>query len=259
MQSIVTRADGEIPAENGQVSASLEAFHALLGGVGVAFHTAAGARNTAAAGDNIQRARYLGGVLVSGARGTLMTQVQEIAIPVLLVWLLLETVWNLKDRDIPRWFSIIPLAAGLIHLVWAGNWLAAVLMLFSILGTHITHSGRYVVVAAPIIFLAFLPEILPLAIGWVLLYLAWELGWFGGADALAGAYLLIWFPGWEMLIGIVLGIIIWNLALAMKMFGKQAGLQIWSRVSAGMKGLKTPGLGAFLLVVHLYYLQATYL
>jgi hypothetical protein len=60
-----------------------------------------------------------------------------------------------------------------------------------------------------------------------------------------------------MLIGIVLGIIIWNLALAMKMFGKQAGLQIWSRVSAGMKGLKTPRLGVFLLAVHLYYLQAT--
>jgi hypothetical protein len=38
---------------------------------------------------------------------------------------------------------------------------------------------------SPLIFLAFLPEILPLAIGWGLLYLAWELGWFGGADALA--------------------------------------------------------------------------
>ncbi len=64
---------------------------------------------------------------------------------------------------------------------------------------------------------------LPLAIGWSLLYLAWELGCFGGAEALAGAYWLVWFPGWEMLIGILIGSITRNLALAMKMFGKQAG------------------------------------
>ena len=89
-----------------------------------------------------------------------MSTVEEIAIPILFVWLLAETIWDLKDRDIPRWFSIIPLTAGLIHLAWAGNWQAAVLMVFSILGTHISHQGRYVVVTAPVVFLAFLPEML---------------------------------------------------------------------------------------------------
>lgn len=87
------------------------------------------------------------------------------AIPILFVWLLAETIWDLKERDIPHWFSIIPLATGLIHLAWVGNWLAALLMLIPILGTRISHPGRYVVVAAPIVFIVFLPEMLPLAIG----------------------------------------------------------------------------------------------
>ena len=181
-----------------------------------------------------------------------MTTVQEMTIPILFAWLFVETIWDLKERDIPRWFSIIPLATGLIHLAWVGNWLAALLMLISILGTHITHPGRYVVVAAPVVFLVFLPGMLPLAIGWSLLYLAWELGWFGGADALAGAYLLIWFPTWAMLIGIGLGLIAWNLAFATKVFGKHAGLRIWTRVSAGVPGIKTPGLGTFTLALVLF-------
>ena len=130
------------------------------------------------------------------------------------------------------------------------------LLLFSILGTHITHPGRDVVVTAPIIFLAFLPEMLPLAIGWSLLYLAWELGWFGGEDALAGAYLLIWFPAREMLVGIVLEIMAWNLVLAMKVFGKHTGLHIWSRVSARVKGIKVSGLGSFLLAICFFLLSS---
>jgi hypothetical protein len=178
-----------------------------------------------------------------------MNVVQEIAIPILLVWLLAETLWDLKNRDIPRWFSIIPLTAGLIHLAWVGNWPAALLMVFSILGTHISHPGRYVIVAAPVVFLAFLPGTLPLAIGWSLLYLAWELGWFGGADALAGAYLLIWFPGWEMLIGIVLGILVWNVGVALIRYRMDAGLQIWTKVRLGVPGKSNPGLGGFLLAL----------
>lgn len=178
-----------------------------------------------------------------------MTAVQEIVIPVLFVWLLVETIWDLKDRDIPRWFSIIPLAIGLIHLAWVGYWPAAVLMVLSILGTHINYQGRYVVVAAPIVFIAFLPEMLPLAIGWSLLYLAWELRWFGGADALAGAYLLIWFPEWEMLVGIVVGILVWNVGVALIRYGKNAGIRIW--VTTRLRGPETrvPGMGAFLLAM----------
>jgi hypothetical protein len=178
-----------------------------------------------------------------------MTPVQEVAIPILFAWLFVETIWDLKERDIPRWFSIIPLATGLIHLAWVGDWPAALLMLISILGTHITHPGRYVVVAAPIIFLAFLPGMFPLAIGWSLLYLAWELGWFGGADALAGAYLLIWFPAWEMLIGIVLGILVWNVGVALIHYGKDAGLQIWTTTKAHALGTSVPGMGAFLIAL----------
>lgn len=178
-----------------------------------------------------------------------MTPVQEIAIPTLFAWLLAETIWDLKERDIPRWFSVIPLTAGLIHLAWTGNWLAALLMAFSILGTHITHPGRYVMVATPIIFLAFLPDMLPLAIGWSLLYLAWELRWFGSADALAGAYLLIWFPAWEMLVGIVFGILVWNGAVALIRYGKDAGLQIWTTTKAHALGTSVPGMGAFLIAL----------
>jgi hypothetical protein len=184
-----------------------------------------------------------------------MTSVQNVAIPCLLVWLLTETIWDLKDRNIPRWFSIIPLMVGLIHLALDGNWLSAVLMTISILGTNIRGRWRYLVVGMPVLVLVFLPGILPLAIGWSLLYLAWELGWFGGADALAGAYLLVWFPEWEMAVCIVIGVLMWILMIAGILFGKQAGLHIWTRVSAGVRGIKTPGLGAFLVALLLFCLH----
>ena len=178
-----------------------------------------------------------------------MTPVQDIAIPVLFVWLLAETAWDLKDRNIPRWFSVVPLTTGLLHLAWVGHWPAAVMMTFSILGTHIAGRWRYAVAVAPVVFLAFLPGMLPLAIGWGLLYLAWELGWFGGADALAGAYLLVWFPGWEMLVGMVTGILIWNIGMVMLRYGKNAGLALWVTIQVSRDGTKTPGLGAFVLAL----------
>ena len=179
----------------------------------------------------------------------MMTWDPTIVLLILWGWLFLETLWDFKNRDIPRWFSLIPLIIGLIHLVWIDRWLVAILMGISILGTHLAHPRRYLVVAAPLVFLAFQPGMLPLALGWSLLYLAWELGWIGGADALAGAYLLIWCPAWEMLIGIVFGIFVWHVGLALARYGPQAGLQIWVTVQQQIRGTRLPGMGAFLIAL----------
>jgi len=180
-----------------------------------------------------------------------MTQVQVIAVPVLLVWLVVETLWDFRDQNIPRWFSLVPLTSGFVHLAWVGNWLAAILMMVSILGTNLSSQGRYFVVIAPTIVVAFLPGLLPLAIGWLLLYWAWELGWMGAADSLAGAYLLVWFPSWEILTSIVFGILVWNVGMGLTRYGGKIGLRIWVTTSTQSEGTRIPGMGAFALALGL--------
>ena len=81
-----------------------------------------------------------------------MRNFQAFAGLVLGLWLFAETIWDLRQREIPRWFSLIPLVTGLLHLVWVSPWLAAFLMAFSILGTHLIQPSRYLVVAARLFF-----------------------------------------------------------------------------------------------------------
>jgi len=65
-------------------------------------------------------------------------------------------------------------------------------------------------------------------------------------------FLLVWFPEWEMLVSIGLGILIWHVVLAVDIYGRQVGLKIWTTVQARAKGTWVPGLGAYLFALAIF-------
>ncbi len=122
-----------------------------------------------------------------------MPTVLEIALPLLLIWTIMETVWDFREREIPRWFSLVPLGSGLVTWIVTGAGVPAALVAASIAATNIP-APRWqvpaVVLPAAAIPFAF-PGLFPFVGVWVYVYLLWQLGYLGGADALAAAYLMI--------------------------------------------------------------------
>jgi hypothetical protein len=184
----------------------------------------------------------------------MLTEVQHTTIPFLFSWLFIETMWDFRDRQIPLWFSWIPLLTGLVYLILLGDWLIATLLGISLMATHILTRWQIFAVVGSALGLVWFSDTHPLLIGWLILYGLWALGWLGAADSLAGLYLLIWFPEWEMLMSIGLGILIWHVGLAVDFFGRQVGLKIWTTVQTQAKGTKVPGLGAFLFAISIFEL-----
>ena len=171
----------------------------------------------------------------------------------LLVWLLCETIQDIFSRDIPRWFSIIPIVLGSAYQIYSGNFLVAVLVLVSILATNLSNRQiRMAFVILPALVIAFTPGFLPLAVGWLLFYLGWEYSILGGADALAGAYLLFWFPTWAMFAMIVAGILVWHIGALLFKYGRNAFLRLWSIVEVGAESTRVPGIGSFFIAVVLF-------
>ena len=179
---------------------------------------------------------------------TELTPLQFIAWMLLLGWLFAESFWDIRNRNIPRWFSIIPLASGLVYLGVTTQWYAAALVTLSVGVTSVSHPAlRRFVMACLLLVMAFIPELRWLLAGWALLYLDWELGWMGGADALAGLYLLAWFPIPKMVVSLFLGTLIWTSAIAITRFRRDVGLKIWTTVSTCAAGTHIPNLGSFLV------------
>ena len=182
----------------------------------------------------------------------MLTETQHAAIPLLFSWLFIETMWDFRNRQIPPWFSLFPLMAGMFYLVLMGDWLITILLGISIAATHIPDRWRIFVVTGSVLGMLGFPESYPLLAGWLLLYGLWELGWLGAADSLAGLFLLVWFPAWEMLLSIGLGILIWHVVLALDIYGGNLGLKIWTTVQTRSQGTRVPGLGAMLLAISIF-------
>ena len=104
----------------------------------------------------------------------------------LFIWLTAETVWDFKNQEIPRWFSVIPLSTGLIAFAFTRSGWVALLVTASILATNITQPWQRRLLTVVPAILAGVWGYIPLTAGWLLLYLAWETGILGGVDALAG-------------------------------------------------------------------------
>ncbi len=171
--------------------------------------------------------------------------------PLLLIWMTFEAGWNLFQRRLPVWFSLIPLGAGLVYLAATGQaWLAVVIAL-AVMATEIeTRPLRIVGALLAVMLITLLsPEHLPLAVGWIVFVALWEVRVLFGADALAGLVLLIFFPSWLMLACVGMGLGLWALIVLAARYRRDFGLRLWTVLVNRAKGTSYPAIGGFVLAL----------
>jgi len=174
--------------------------------------------------------------------------------PLLLIWMTFEAGWNLFQRRLPVWFSLIPLGAGLVYLAATGQaWLAVVIAL-AVMATEIeTRPLRIVGALLAVMLITLLsPEHLPLAVGWIVFVAIWEVRVLFGADALAGLVLLLFFPSWLMLACIGIGLGLWALIVLAARYRRDFGLRLWTVLANRAKGTSYPAIGGFVLALVVY-------
>ena len=88
-------------------------------------------------------------------------------------------------------------------------------------------------------------------------YLPLSVGWLGGADSLARLSLLTFYPEWKMLLAMAAGVLAWGLLVLLMRYGRQAGLRLWTVVSACASGTVAAGMPAFVLAM-IAYVAFTY-
>ena len=186
-----------------------------------------------------------------------MTLPNTIALVCLTVWLTFETVWDLRDREIPAWFSLVMLVPGLIWLGLQVSPWAAGLMAISILTTELMpHSrtfGLLGIVVPLVVLIVFSPALWPLVVGWGIVIVLWVAGLLGGADGLAAVSLLIVFPSWGMAAAILAGLLVWNLALLVWKYRQDVGLRLWTVWKTRAPGNRdAAGIGAYALASLFY-------
>lgn len=181
--------------------------------------------------------------------GSLLDLARSIAAPMLLVWLLAETVWDFKDQNIPLFFSIIPLSTGLAVLALSGEWLTALLIGLLVLATNLNPTPRMVAVAAGVIVAAanIPPAFFPLLAGFVIVFFLFHLNVMGGADALAAIYLLVWFPSSLLLGSLFAGMLLAAVGILVLRFRRRVWGQITNTVSGRASGTRMPSLVGFFL------------
>ncbi|MBC8507531.1 MAG: hypothetical protein H8D34_21910 [Chloroflexi bacterium] len=176
--------------------------------------------------------------------------------PLLLIWMTFEAGWNLFQRRLPVWFSLIPLGAGLVYLATTGQtWLAAIIAL-AVMATEIdAHPLRLVGALLAVMLITLLsPEHLPLAVGWMAFVALWEVRALYGADALAGLVLLIFFPSWFMLACIGIGLGLWALIVLAARYKRGFSLRLWTVLANRTRGTTYPAIGGFVLALVVYAL-----
>jgi hypothetical protein len=137
-------------------------------------------------------------------------QAEALGIGFILIWLGLETLWDLlKSLVIPIWLVLPPVLVGVAYQALFGKWYVAAAV-GSAMVLHLSNklfirvAGTFLMLAA-----AFVAGNWALAAGLVLYWLLWELNVTGGADALASYAALLLVPRWEMFGFLLLGIFLW--------------------------------------------------
>ncbi|MGB8212001.1 MAG: hypothetical protein WCE68_00450 [Anaerolineales bacterium] len=171
----------------------------------------------------------------------------------LCLWMILETIQDLRDRNIPVWYSLSIIMFGLVWLLANKTPWAALLMGISIISTEIypygLKVGRWLGGAILLITAALTavlyPVLLPLVVGWLILAVLWFLNILGGADALAATSLMLFFPSWGMAAAILVGMVCWSLFMLWLKYGKEMGLRLITVLQSKANGTRAAGLGAY--------------
>ena len=124
---------------------------------------------------------------------------------VVVVWLAIVSWFDLRKGEIPHsaWV-IVPLVFAGVYRAWHGNWQLSLLAgLVAVISErewisrviHFREAGKFLT-WSPILFLALYMSIqyeLLIVLSIIGFWIAWELGWWGGADAVCAITLsLIW-------------------------------------------------------------------
>lgn len=140
--------------------------------------------------------------------------VELVSLPIMLAWLGWCVRHDLRNREVPNFITIIPMAiAGLIGVLF-GRWAAAFLVVVLILLADFeSYRVGWGMVAAAMVALIN-PGQSVLCVSIFLIWLFWERGAFGGADAkILIALLLLWGnPSlliWVALAGGLQGLVAW--------------------------------------------------
>lgn len=124
---------------------------------------------------------------------------------VVTLWLILVSWFDLRKGEVPHsaWV-IVPLVAASIYRLWQGGWQLGILAALVVLISERQRIGQYlsfievsrIITWLPLLFLSLFwsVQISPLtAFAIVGFWIAWELGWWGGADAVSAIALsLVW-------------------------------------------------------------------
>ena len=174
--------------------------------------------------------------------------------PLLLIWMTFEAGWNLFQRRLPVWFSLIPLGAGCAYLVAAGQVWLATLIALAVMITEI--ESRFLRITGALLSVVLMlltaPDAIPLATSWLVLTALWEARILYGADALAGLVLMIFFPSWLMLVCIGMGLGAWALIVLALRYKQGFGLRLWTVLANRAKGTTYPAIGGFVLALVAY-------
>jgi hypothetical protein len=136
---------------------------------------------------------------------------EAIGLGFLLLWLAVETWWDLrKSLVLPVWLVLPPVAAGVIFQLAFGTWYLAAAMAAALL-LHL--SDRLPVRALGTVLLIAASAAAgnwALAAGLGFYWLMWEVNIIGGADGLGAYAALMIAPGWEMFLALLAGIFLWG-------------------------------------------------
>lgn len=198
-----------------------------------------------------------GGLLLAAAHWASVERIQPFGLEVAaLIWLLPLAVYDLRRREVPHIACVaVPcLGAAIYAGVNEAPQLAGVAILVIAASERriVQHHLIRTIALAGAILLAFVlalasGHVAPGAIAILGFWLAYELDWWAGADALAAITLALLWP--DIMLLVALGIAHLAVAVGVRVGGSWNGIKPKSVVARSVPGLPVIGLAALLHVV----------
>ncbi len=103
----------------------------------------------------------------------------------LLIWLLVCMLYDLRFRQLPMWLTLIPLGIAGVIAVFTGGWVLAGLAACLVFISDVEPRERRLAFAAVVAAFAaiFDPKMLVMLAALLIIWFLWEAGAMGGADA----------------------------------------------------------------------------
>ena len=184
---------------------------------------------------------------------------QAIIAIILIVWMAAESIWDLRDQNIPLFFSLVPLLGGVAYLCFTGQYGVGIAVALLVAATNLPASARLisVLIIAGISFANIQPAYYPLLVGFLIVFAFFHMNIMGGADALAAVYALVWFPYWSMLAFLMTGMLISAIVIIAIKYRRKMAKHMVETISKNQAGTRAPTLTGFLLGTSIFTVAAS--